>query len=125
MYYALLTLFVIVSVLLIILALLQKGRGDVGAAFGGGMGQSIFGAGGVDTILTKATYWLGGTFLVLAILLSIVPRGEKGSILEKKLGDEAKTAPVRPSGEAQEGRRGNTGSPAGDKSEQTAPAPGK
>lgn len=114
MYYALLTLFVIVAVLLIILALLQKGRGDVGAAFGGGMGQSIFGAGGVDTILTKATYWLGGIFLVLAVLLSIVPKGEKGSILEKEL-NEGKTAPVKPSGGAQERRGTDTGIPSQEK----------
>lgn len=117
MYYALLTVFVIVSVLLIILALLQKGRGDVGAAFGGGMGQSIFGAGGVDTVLTKATYWLGGLFLVLAVLLSIVPKGEKGSVIEKEFRDEGKTAPVKPAGETQKGRGDNTGTPAEGKTE--------
>ncbi len=100
MYYALLTLFVIVSILLIILALLQKGRGDVGAAFGGAMGQSIFGAGGVDTILTKATYWLGGAFLLLAVLISIVPKEDKGSIIERELQNETqrldKQAPTKP-----------------------------
>ncbi len=122
MYYALLTLFVIVAVLLIILALLQKGRGDVGAAFGGGMGQSIFGAGGVDTILTKATYWLGGLFLVLAILLSIVPRGEKGSILEKKLKDESERAPVQTTPGTQKGRGDNPVSPPKGGNKQ-APAP--
>ncbi|HIC97205.1 MAG TPA: preprotein translocase subunit SecG [Aquificaceae bacterium] len=112
MYYALLTLFVIVSVLLIILALLQKGRGDVGAAFGGGMGQSIFGVGGVDTVLTKATYWLGGAFLVLAILLSIVPKGDQSSVLERELSNEDRSAPSKPAEGSQEGRRDNTGSPA-------------
>jgi len=82
MYYALLTLFVIISVILIIATLLQKGRGDVGAAFGSGMGQSIFGVGGVETVLTKATYWLGALFLILALLLSIIPK-DKGSVIEK------------------------------------------
>ena len=82
MYYALLVLFIIVAILLIIASLLQKGRGDVGAAFGGGMGQSIFGVGGVETILTKITYWLGALFLVLAMLLSIIPK-EKESVVEK------------------------------------------
>ena len=82
MYYALLVLFIIVAILLIIASLLQKGRGDVGAAFGGGMGQSIFGVGGVETILTKITYWLGALFLVLALFLSIIPK-EKGSVVEK------------------------------------------
>ncbi|GEM_PF-326177 len=112
MYYALLTLFVIVAVLLIILALLQKGRGDVGAAFGGGMGQSIFGAGGVDTILTKATYWLGGIFLVLAVLLSIVPRGERGSIIEKEIRDEVREAPEKPAQGTEKGRGADISPPA-------------
>ncbi|HIP43038.1 MAG TPA: preprotein translocase subunit SecG [Aquifex aeolicus] len=82
MYYALLTLFVIISVILIIATLLQKGRGDVGAAFGSAMGQSIFGVGGVETVLTKATYWLGALFLILALLLSIIPK-DKSSVVEK------------------------------------------
>jgi preprotein translocase subunit SecG len=82
MYYAVLILFMVVSVLLILLTLLQKGGGGVGAAFGSGMGQSVFGAGGMDTILTKITYWLGAAFLILAIILSIMPKGEKESILK-------------------------------------------
>jgi len=82
MYYAVLTLFIIVALLLIIASLLQKSRGDVGAAFGGGAWQSIFGAGGVETILTKITYWLGALFLILAFLLSVIPKG-KGSVVEK------------------------------------------
>ncbi len=82
MYYAILLLFLVVAILLIGLTLLQKGSGGLGAAFGSGMGQSVFGAGGMDTILTKLTYWLGGIFLVLAIILSIMPKGEKKSILE-------------------------------------------
>ncbi len=98
MYYALLTLFIIVAVLLIIVSLLQKGRGDVGAAFGGGMGQSIFGVGGVETILTKITYWLGAIFLIVALLLSIVPK-EKSSVVEK-----LKEAPKTEQGEG----KGNT-----------------
>ncbi len=117
MYYALLTIFVIVSILIIVLSLLQKGRGDVGAAFGGGMGQSIFGAGGVDTILTKATYWLGGIFLFLAVLLSIVPKEEKVSILEKEIGNEAPTAPAEPTPPPQKGRGDNTGAPSKKKTE--------
>jgi len=96
MYYVLLTLFVIVSVLLIIATLLQKGRTDVGAAFGGGMGQSIFGVGGVETVLTKATYWLGALFLILALLLSVVPKDE-GSVVEKLKEGESPGAPKKPS----------------------------
>jgi preprotein translocase subunit SecG len=48
---------------------MQRGRGDVGSAFGG-MGQGVFGPGGVDTILTKATYWLGFMLMGIALLIS-------------------------------------------------------
>ncbi len=120
MYYAVLILFMVVSVLLIILTLLQKGSGGVGAAFGSGMGQSVFGAGGMDTILTKMTYWLGAAFLVLAIILSIMPRGEKKSILkettlpaqtqqegvktenQKQLPSQQENIETQPSGKSQE-----------------------
>jgi len=123
MYYALLTLFVIVAVLIIILSLLQKGRGDVGAAFGGGMGQSFFGAGGVDTILTKATYWLGATFLALAVLLSIVPRGDKGSVVEEHITNEIERPPAKPSVPSQEGRGTDSGASSENKDKQsTSPA---
>ena len=122
MYYAVLTLFLMVAVLLIVLSLLQKGRADVGAAFGGGMGQSIFGAGGVDTILTKITYWLGGIFLLLALLLSIIPKEEKGSILEKEIGNEGKTAPIEASPAPEKGRGANTGAPPRKEGEQSAPS---
>ena len=111
MYYALLTVFVIVALILLILTVVQKGRGDVGSAFGSGMGQTIFGAGGVDTILTKATYWLGGIFLALAILLSLVPRGEKGSVVEERLKDETPAAAPSNQAAPQEGRTDNTGPP--------------
>lgn len=81
MYYLLLTLFIIVALLLIVIVLMQRGRGDVGSAFGG-MGQGVFGPGGVDTILTKATYWLGFTFMALAILLALTHPSKKGSLIK-------------------------------------------
>ncbi len=83
MYYAVLVLFVVVSLLLIGITLLQKGSGGMGAAFGSGMGQSVFGAGGMDTILTKITYWLGAAFLILAIILSVMPKGQKESVIKR------------------------------------------
>ena len=70
MYYLFLVLFIIVALLLIAVVLMQRSRGDVGSAFGG-MGQGVFGPGGVDTILTKITYWLGFTLMALAIILAL------------------------------------------------------
>ena len=125
MYYALLTLFVIVAILLIILALLQKGRGDVGAAFGGAMGQSIFGAGGVDTILTKATYWLGGAFLLLAVLISIVPKEDKGSIIEREFQNETQRTDKQAPAQPEKGRGDNPIPTDGNKTSPTSAPSGK
>ncbi len=62
----LITLFVIVCVLLIIVVLLQKGRGGgLGAAFGG-LGSSAFGT-RVGDVFTWVTIVLTATFLLLAI----------------------------------------------------------
>ncbi|ADC89545.1 preprotein translocase, SecG subunit [Thermocrinis albus DSM 14484] len=81
MYYFLLVLFLMVAFLLIVVVLLQRSRGDVGTAFGG-MGQSVFGPGGVDTILTRITYWLGFLFMALAILLALTHPGRRESLIK-------------------------------------------
>ena len=48
------------------LVLLQQGRGaDVGAAFGAGASNTMFGSGGSTSFLVKATVWLAiGFFLI-------------------------------------------------------------
>ncbi len=81
MYYLLLTLFIIVALLLVVVVLLQRSRGDVGSAFGG-MGQGVFGPGGVDTILTKLTYWLGFSLMALAMLLALTHPSKRGSLIK-------------------------------------------
>lgn len=90
MYYLFLTLFIIVALLLIAVVLMQRSRGDVGSAFGG-MGQGVFGPGGVDTMLTKITYWLGFTLMALAIILALIHPSKKGSLIK----DEGQRTPIQ------------------------------
>ncbi len=88
MYYFLLVVFIIVALLLIVSVLLQRSKGDVGSAFGG-MGQGVFGPEGVDTILTKITFWLGMSLILLALLMALLHPSQRGSLIK----DEGRTAP--------------------------------
>jgi preprotein translocase subunit SecG len=72
-------LFLIICFLLILVVLLQKGRGGgLGAAFGG-MGSSAFGTKTGD-VFTWVTIVLTGLFLLLAILSSLVFRPPSGTV---------------------------------------------
>ncbi len=66
---------VIVCLALIMIVLLQTGKGaDMGAAFGGGASQTLFGSTGASTFLSKATTVVAiifmGTCFVLAYMSS-------------------------------------------------------
>lgn len=72
LYYILLTLFIVLSLFLILLVLIQKGRGGgLSAAFGGVGGNTAFGAKTGD-VLTWATSIVFGVFLVLGISLNLL-----------------------------------------------------
>ena len=62
----LLLLLVVDAIALAALVLLQQGRGaDVGAAFGSGASNTMFGSSGSASFLTKLTVWLAiGFFLI-------------------------------------------------------------
>jgi len=84
--YAVLTLHVICSILLILIVLMQRPRSEgLGAAFGGGMTDSVFGAGTTD-VLTKGTIWLGSTFFAATLLLAFL-YSHRGSV-DKRIKDE-------------------------------------
>jgi len=73
------TLFVIVCVLLIIMVLLQKGRGGGLSGAFGGMGSSAFGTRTGD-VFTWVTIILTAVFLLLAIITTIVYRPEPSTV---------------------------------------------
>ena len=77
---------VIVCIALIMIVLLQTGKGaDIGAAFGGGSSQTLFGSTGASTFLSKATTVAAVVFMItslgLAYMSSLQP---SGSIMEKQ-----------------------------------------
>jgi preprotein translocase subunit SecG len=70
-------LFCIVSVLLILIILLQRGRGGgLAGAFGGVGGQSAFGAKTGD-VFTWITVVLTGVFLVIAVVMVYAMQPQK------------------------------------------------
>ncbi len=80
------TIHIVVAVFMILVVLVQGGnQGGVGAAFGGGNSQGVFGASGATSFLGKLTYWAAFIFMCTSISLTIMMgRGGTGR-LEKKL----------------------------------------
>jgi len=67
----LLTLHIIVSIALIIIVLLQAGKGaDAGASFGGGASQTVFGASGNRTFMSKLTTSAAFIFMLTSLSLT-------------------------------------------------------
>jgi preprotein translocase subunit SecG len=66
-----LTILILASLTLGVAVLLQAGTGGGLAAMGGGAStDSFLGGRQAATILTKATWWLGGVFLGLSLVLA-------------------------------------------------------
>jgi preprotein translocase subunit SecG len=67
----LVALHVTVCILLILIVLLQSGKGaEMGVSLGGGAGQTLFGAGGPATILTKVTTVVAVIFMATSLTLA-------------------------------------------------------
>ena len=132
MYTTLLILLLIDCFVLVVVVLLQAGKGGgLAAGFGGsGTGMEMMGSRQTVTFLHTATKWLGGAFLVICFVLSILTvRGSAPrSLIESEMQGQQQTAPADaptetgdPSdlqsimGEDQEGApEGQPGSPAGE-----------
>ena len=68
-------LYILSAILLVILVLLQQGKGsDIGSAFGGGSGNTMFGPNSSLSPLAKVTAILSLIFLVLSFYLTFQSR---------------------------------------------------
>jgi preprotein translocase subunit SecG len=78
---------VLVCLLMVVVVLMQRPKNEgLGAAFGGGMTENIFGA-QTTHVLQKFTVWLGIVFFVLTLLLAILyaKRGTGETVIQKEL----------------------------------------
>src|SRR2546423_4292463 len=92
----LLGIYVFVAVLMILVILMQRPKSEgLGAAFGGGVTENIFGA-QTTNVLTKITGWFAAIFFLLTFVLSILyaHRATTPSNLSSRI--EAEPTPVPP-----------------------------
>lgn len=97
MFTLLLILLIIDAIVLVVVVLLQAGQGGGLAALGGGSStDSFFGGRQAVTILTKLSWWCGGIFLGLSLILAgMSARGSAPrSLLEEQIAPPAAPAPL-------------------------------
>ena len=87
--------------ILVVIVLLQTGKGaSMGAAFGGGSSQTLFGSRGAASILSKITTVAAIIYMLTSLSLAIISTKRSGSIVfeEKKVKEEMpieKTPPAQ------------------------------
>jgi len=70
---------ILVSIALIMIVLLQTGKGaDMGAAFGGGSSQTLFGSTGASSFLSKATTAAAIIFMLTSLSLAWISSHRSG-----------------------------------------------
>src|SRR6516164_6349385 len=83
----LLAIYVLVALLMVLVILMQRPKSEgLGAAFGGGVTENLFGA-QTTNVLVKFTGWLVGIFFLLTFALSVLyaQRSSGDSALHKEL----------------------------------------
>ncbi len=102
MYEILLGLFLIDALALVGVILLQQGKGaDMGASFGAGGANTVFGSAGAGNFLTKTTWILSAIGLVLVLSLAYLSShnnaaAQKADIFTETTAPATEVAPVAP-----------------------------
>jgi preprotein translocase subunit SecG len=118
----LLSILAIVCVLLTLVVLMQRPKNEgLGAAFGSGMTENIFGA-QTATVLTKATVYLGCIFFGLTLLLTVLTARQS---MERRVGvleSEVRNAGALPTPKTTASPATAAGSPQGSATVAASPA---
>ena len=91
-------IFVLVAALMVFVILMQRPKSEgLGAAFGGGVTENIFGA-QTTNVLVKFTTWLAGIFFALTFGLSVLNahRSTAGSAFRRELMKQQAAAQTSP-----------------------------
>ena len=82
LYYVTLTVYVLVCLTLVLVVLMQQGKGgSMASAFGGGTSQAAFGARSGASVLSRATAVCAVIFIIGALYLGIAGQGGPGSVV--------------------------------------------
>jgi preprotein translocase subunit SecG len=81
---------------LTVLVLMQQGKGaEVGAAFGSGAANTIFGSAGANSFLTRLTVWLAIGFFLITFGLAYTAKQRAGNVVIEGLPEiPEETAPA-------------------------------
>ena len=92
MYNVLLFVYLIVSIIMIGLILIQQGKGaDAGASFGGGASGTVFGSAGSANFLSRLTGILAIVFFVTSIIIGNL-NSHRNNVVQGKFDDLSQAA---------------------------------
>jgi len=95
MYTLIVILHIVVSVAMILVILLQTGKGaDIGAVFGGGGSQTLFGSSGPTSFLGKMTAAAAIIFMCTSLFLAYFSGGKPASSIMKGAETQSMPGPV-------------------------------
>jgi len=78
------TVHVLVAIALVCVVLIQRGQGaDIGASFGSGGAQTLFGSRGSGSFLGKLTGGLAATFMLTSLTLAFFTQQQAVSVVER------------------------------------------
>jgi preprotein translocase subunit SecG len=97
-YYLITAVHVLVCIILILVVLLQSGKGaDLAGAFGGGATQTAFGSRGPASFLSKLTTIAAVVFMVTSLSLALIGnKRQERSIMDTTRGTAPVSAPKAP-----------------------------
>ena len=85
----------LLSLAIIGLIMLQQGKGaDMGASFGAGASQTLFGSTGGGNVLTRATAWMVALFFATSFGLAVIAKNKTASVNEVDFVVPETSAPV-------------------------------